>query len=192
MLEIVEGYRRSSARLPLAIVGSAPYAAAYTEQIQRIADGDDRIHLLGGVWDQELLDALYFHALTYVHGDSVGGTNPSLLRAIGAGTGVIAYDVTFNREILGERGSYFSGASEVARAVVEAEASTEVVAENGALLQALAESEFDWDRVAEGYEQLALRLKSGYSVHDQARRAHRARPQDRGRAVDGSSSDRPR
>ena len=31
---------------------------------------------------EDLLDALYFHALTYVHGHSAGGTNPSLLRAI--------------------------------------------------------------------------------------------------------------
>ena len=66
-----------------------------------LAAGDDRIRLLGGVWDQEKLDQLYAHALTYIHGHSVGGTNPSLLRAIGAATAVSAFDVTFNREVLG-------------------------------------------------------------------------------------------
>ena len=44
----------------------------------------------------QLLDALYAGALVYHHGHSVGGTNPSLLRAIGAGAAVDAFDVSFN------------------------------------------------------------------------------------------------
>ncbi|GMA86235.1 hypothetical protein GCM10025868_14850 [Angustibacter aerolatus] len=47
----VEGYVRSGATLPLVVVGSAPYADAYTEQVRALAD--DRVRLLGGVWDQE-------------------------------------------------------------------------------------------------------------------------------------------
>lgn len=72
---IVEGYVRSGATLPLVVVGSAPYADDYTARIQSLAD--DRVRLLGGLWDQELLDALYAGALVYYHGHSVGGTNPS-------------------------------------------------------------------------------------------------------------------
>ena len=79
---IVEGYVRSGATLPLVVVGSAPYADDYTARIESLADG--RVRLLGGLWDQELLDALYSGALVYYHGHSVGGTNPSLLRAIAA------------------------------------------------------------------------------------------------------------
>lgn len=94
--EIVEGYAASTAKLPLIVVGSAPYAAEYTQAITAIADSDERIRLLGGVYDQDLLDALYAHAHTYLHGHSVGGTNPSLLRAMGAGTATTAYDVGFN------------------------------------------------------------------------------------------------
>src|SRR6185503_12367589 len=98
----VEGYRRSGATLPLVVVGSAPYADEYTNRIHAIAEGDPRIRLLGGVWDQDQLDQLYAHALTYIHGHSVGGTNPSLLRAMGAATAVLGYDVVFNREVAGE------------------------------------------------------------------------------------------
>ena len=101
---IVEGYRRSNATLPLVVVGSAPYAAGYTDGIAGIAEADSRIRLLGGVWDQRLLDQLYAHALSYVHGHSVGGTNPSLLRAMGAGTAVIGWDVVFNHEVAGPGG----------------------------------------------------------------------------------------
>ncbi|MGI0501586.1 DUF1972 domain-containing protein, partial [Burkholderia sp. ZZQ-2] len=114
VLEIVEGYRDSDAKLPLVVVGSAPYSAGYTQEIERVADGDERIRLVGGVYDQELLDALYANALTYVHGHSVGGTNPSLLRAMGAGTAVIGFDVPFNREVLDGNGWFFSDAADVA------------------------------------------------------------------------------
>ncbi len=64
-----------------------------------------RSALLGGVWDQTQLDQLYANALTYLHGHSVGGTNPSLLRATGAGCFTLANDVMFNREVLGDRPS---------------------------------------------------------------------------------------
>ena len=54
---------------------------------------------------QSTIDAYYAGALTYLHGHSVGGTNPSLLRAMGAGASVLAWDVVFNREVLGRGGS---------------------------------------------------------------------------------------
>src|SRR5690606_9982633 len=43
VLEIVEGYRASDARLPLAVVGSAPYSADYTRAVRAAAAGDARI-----------------------------------------------------------------------------------------------------------------------------------------------------
>ena len=89
---IVDGYRRSAATLPLVVVGSAPYADQHTARIHSLAD--ERVTFLGGLWDQDLLDQLYGNCATYLHGHSVGGTNPSLLRAIGAGAATIAYDAT--------------------------------------------------------------------------------------------------
>lgn len=172
--EIVEGYARSSAAMPLVVVGSAPYSAEYTQEIQRIADGDSRIRLLGGVYDQNLLDALYFHAYIYVHGHSVGGTNPSLLRAMGAGAAVIGYDVTFNREVLDGQGWFFEGPTDLAKQFAEAEGDETRVAALGRAARARAEKDFRWDDVAAAYEKLAISLASGVSVHPQARRAHRA------------------
>ena len=89
---IVEGYVRSAAKLPLVVVGTTPYGQEYSQKVQDSADS--RVRFLGGVWDQELLDELYANALVYWHGHSVGGTNPSLLRAIGAGTATNALTST--------------------------------------------------------------------------------------------------
>lgn len=177
VLEIVDGYRQSTAAKPLVVVGSAPYSAEYTQRIQQIADGDDRIHMLGGVYDQDLLDALYFHAFTYMHGHSVGGTNPSLLRAMGAGTAVIAYDVGFNRETLDGTGWFFRDAASLADMVQHAEAAVDRVGTEGSSLRQRATSSFSWDAVADAYEELAARIADGGSVHPVARRARRS-PED--------------
>ncbi|MGO2660322.1 glycosyltransferase [Mycetocola reblochoni] len=161
---IAEGMTRSAARLPLVVVGSAPYAAAYTERVRSLADADDRIRLLGGVWDQELLDALYANTLGYVHGHSVGGTNPSLLRAMGAGAPVTAYDVGFNREVAGPAARYFSTADDLAPLLERAEADIPATVARGADLRDRAASLYDWDEVAEHYEALARRLADGQSI----------------------------
>ena len=152
---IVEGYVRSGATLPLVVVGSAPYADEYTARIQSLAD--DRVRLLGGLWDQELLDALYAGALVYYHGHSVGGTNPSLLRAIGAGAAVDAFDVSFNREVLGEAGRYWACPDDVAALVTSAESDVEAQTARGEESRERA-ALYDWDEVASGYEALARRL----------------------------------
>lgn len=152
---IVEGFARSAARLPLVVVGSAPYSDRYTALVHGL--GDDRVRFVGGVWDQELLDQLYANALVYWHGHSVGGTNPSLLRAIGSGTATNAFDVGFNREVLETSGRYFAGADDVARLVHEAESPGSDAEARGRQALQLARR-YNWDDVAAGYEELCRGL----------------------------------
>ena len=153
--------------------GSAPYAADYTAAIDALAAADERIRLLGAVYDQDLLDALYHHAFTYLHGHSVGGTNPSLLRAMGAGTAVIAHDVVFNREVLDGNGWFFSDAADVAEHVVSAEADPASTEARATAVQEIARTRFRWDDVADEYEALAHRIAERATIHPSARRACR-------------------
>ncbi|MCV2395817.1 DUF1972 domain-containing protein [Actinotalea sp. M2MS4P-6] len=148
---IVEGYARSAATLPLVVVGSAPYSEAYTARVHAVAD--DRVRFLGGLWDAELLDQLFANAATYLHGHSVGGTNPALLRAIGAGAPTIAYDVSFNREVLAGDGVFFSDPGTVAERITEAEAEPAARVARGERLRERAK-DYDWDDVAARYETL--------------------------------------
>lgn len=152
---IVEGYARSNAKMPLIVVGSAPYSAAYVQKVHAAADS--RVIFLGGVWDQELLNQLYANAFVYWHGHSVGGTNPSLLRAIGAGTATNAFNVSFNEEVLRTSGRYFSDSVDVRHLVELAEDAPEEVVDRGRL--AYKESlRYDWDEVAHAYERLCFNL----------------------------------
>jgi len=172
--EIVAGYAASEAELPLVVVGSAPYAGEYTAKIESLAASDPRIVMLGGVWDQEQLDELYTHCRTYLHGHSVGGTNPSLLRAMGAGSAVLAFDVVFNREVLGEAGLFFSNPAEAGALIEKAESDPEL-ADRAVELQDRAAATYRWDDVTTGYEALLQRMVDGDSTRGQAsgrRRRH--------------------
>jgi glycosyltransferase involved in cell wall biosynthesis len=152
---IIEGYCASRARDPLVVVGAAPYADAYTARLKGLADG--RVRFLGAVWDQPLLDELYANALTYQHGHSVGGTNPSLLRAIGAGAATDAFSVSFNREVLGDAGRYWSTAADVTALVASAEHDRDATLRRGERSRERA-SGYRWDDVAAKYEDLCRRL----------------------------------
>lgn len=174
VLEIVEGYRRSTASMPLVVVGSAPYSAGYTQAVRDAASNDQRIRFLGGVYDQELLDALYLHAYTYAHGHSVGGTNPSLLRAMGAGTAVIAYDVAFNHDVLDDQAWFFSNARDLESHFAAVESDAARVADLGDKGRERARVAFRWDDVTDAYESLAARLADGESMHRVGKRARRA------------------
>jgi glycosyltransferase involved in cell wall biosynthesis len=174
--EIVAGYRRSASRLPLVVVGSAPYADAYTDRVRASAAGDPRIRLLGGIWDQELLDQLYAGCATYLHGHSVGGTNPSLLRAMGAGAPVIAFDVSFNREVVGPDGTFFRVPADVDHALLRAESAPEAMVERGRRLRTRAATRYQWSEVADGYEALLKRLTTGESVRGSATGRRRRAP----------------
>ncbi|MEZ5184670.1 MAG: glycosyltransferase [Candidatus Nanopelagicales bacterium] len=155
VLEIVRGYRRSAATLPLVVVGAASYSHEYAETVAQAATGDDRIRLLGSVWDQDLLDQLYVGARSVLHGHSVGGTNPSLLRAMGAGARITAFDCVFNREVTAGHALWFLDEKGVAAAVEHDESEPD---DRGATVRRRAETSYRWDDVIDGYAQLCEQL----------------------------------
>jgi glycosyltransferase involved in cell wall biosynthesis len=158
--EIVTGYVASRAQLPLVVIGDAPYAEEYRAQVRAAAGNDPRVRFLGSLWDSDLLDTLYAHAMTYLHGHSVGGTNPSLLRAMGAGAPVSAYDVIFNREVAADAGVYFTSPADVAGLCEAAEDAPDAATARGSAGQADVAARYRWSDVADAYEALALELLS--------------------------------
>lgn len=158
VLELIAGYLAAESKLPLVVVGDAPYSARYRERVVGLAQPNPSVRLLGSVWDNDLLDVLYAHSLTYLHGHSVGGTNPSLLRAMGAGAPVVAWDVVFNREVAGAAGRYVSGPADVAAQILVSESDVSSARARGIEGQVDVTCRYCWDEVALGYESLAEEL----------------------------------
>lgn len=104
---VLEEYTRSSITMPLVVVGDAPYNSQYMSRLHELAD--ERVHFTGRINDQSGLNALYKGAYLYIHGHEVGGTNPSLLRAMDAQATPVVIDVPFNRAVAADCAFFFTG-----------------------------------------------------------------------------------
>ena len=69
---------------------------------------DPRIEFVGTVYDQQLLKKIRENAFAYFHGHEVGGTNPSLLEALGSTNLNLLLNVGFNREVGQDAALYWS------------------------------------------------------------------------------------
>ena len=69
---------------------------------------DPRIMFVGTVYDQELLKKIREEAYGYFHGHEVGGTNPSLLEALGSTKLNLLLKVGFNEEVAEDSALYWT------------------------------------------------------------------------------------
>lgn len=146
---ILEGVSAFSAKLrgvTLAIVGD--YYPDIVDYHRRVRDAaGPEVQFLGAIYDHPVVQSLRYHALFYVHGHQVGGTNPSLLEALGVGSAVLAHDNRFNRWVAGEGARYFTDAAtcmaELDRMLSDPE---EILALRRAS-RARFEAQFRWDHV---------------------------------------------
>jgi len=107
---ILSGFVKSKSSYPFVVVGN--YANAYGEKMYA-KYSENNVIFVGGIYDKEELDNLRFFSALYFHGHSVGGTNPSLLEAMGSSALIAADDNIFNRSVLREDAMYFSSCTDV-------------------------------------------------------------------------------
>jgi len=103
-LLVVQAYGMVETDLPLVMVGDAPYARDYIDQVRESAD--PRVRFLGYRFGDDY-HALQANARLYVQATEVGGTHPALVEALGHQNAVLAHDVAEHREVLGDAGHYF-------------------------------------------------------------------------------------
>lgn len=154
--DLLAGFSRTTSHRPLVVVGDANYRGAFHERLRAIAAGDARMRMVGRVSDQTLLKELWCNAYAYLHGHSVGGTNPALLRAMGYGACVIARDTMFNREVLGDDALFFSSAADVTRAIDLLDSDVERVSSLRRRGPARIEAHYRWDHIVDEYERVFL------------------------------------
>lgn len=107
ILEIVKAYLASNSRRRLILVG--PSTPFFEKAVKPLINSDltAKVIWLGPIYDRSKLQVLRKNAYAYIHGHSVGGTNPTLVEACLLGKPIIAYRSTFNREVLGVNALYF-------------------------------------------------------------------------------------
>ena len=149
---ILLGYLAAGLDDPLIVVGD--YKGKYGRQIQREFRDIQQIIFAGGIYHEESLDNLRHYSKALIQGHSVGGTNPSLLEAMAAGTRIIAHDNPFNRYILEEDSLYFKSKDELTLLLGEMEnnlpSAPEMIRNN----QDKIRKHYQWVDIIKRYEDL--------------------------------------
>lgn len=120
---------------------------------------DPRIKFVGTVYDAELLKYIRENALAYLHGHSVGGTNPSLLEALGSTDLNLLLDVGFNKEV-GEGGAlYWSKETGDLKSLLESVVKLEEDAKDTLAQNAKnrIQKQYSWDKIVFEYENLFVK-----------------------------------
>ena len=117
---------------------------------------DPRIRFVGTVYDAELLKKIRECAYGYFHGHEVGGTNPSLLEALGSTKLNLLLDVGFNREVGKDAALYWTKdegnlASVIDQADQMDKASRE---EFGKLAKARITEAYSWKFIGDEYKRI--------------------------------------
>ncbi|MYF94429.1 MAG: glycosyltransferase [Holophagales bacterium] len=154
---VVAAYRRVGGDLPLVMVGDAPYATDFIAAMKR--DADPRVRFPGTVFG-EGYRGLLSSALATVHATEVGGTHPALVEAMGYGNCVLVNDEPANRETAGDAGVYFDveDQASLVAAFEFARGDGARARERGERAARRAAEEYDWDLVADQYEDLFRHL----------------------------------
>jgi glycosyltransferase involved in cell wall biosynthesis len=149
VLEMLLAFQKSRSSKQLIVVGNHLYRTKYVRQLCAVQDM--RIRMIGPQYDQTKLKALRFHSFAYLHGHSVGGTNPSLLEAMGCGNLIFAHRNPFNLETLGPCGFYFENSTELARSIDRAEGGDPDLVNLKEAARARARANYRWPDIVSKY-----------------------------------------
>ena len=154
---IVRGHLESGLAGPLVVVGNASHESAWSRRL--MSHACERVRFVGGVYDAGELNGLYRGCRAYLHGHEVGGTNPSLLRAMRWASPCLALETAFNRETLADTGLFFSkDLAALARLLREVDSDPAALRALGDRAALRARTAYRWEDVAAGYAALFRRL----------------------------------
>lgn len=153
ILELVRAFSGSPRGHTLAVIGDyLPEKDSYHAAVVNAAS--DEVRFLGSIYDPVELKALRYHASGYLHGHTVGGTNPSLVEAMGAGNAIVAHDNEYNRWVAQDGALYFDSEEaadhQIGRIVMDRD--LRILLSDASRRR--HQAEFTWAHVAGQYERL--------------------------------------
>jgi len=108
---IVNTFMKLGKKQKLYVIGNSNNF--FKKKIKPLILRSKNITYLGPIYDQKKLFNICRHFDYYIHGHSVGGTNPTLIESISLQKKIIAFDTTFNREILKTDSCFFKNENEL-------------------------------------------------------------------------------
>lgn len=160
-LPLVQAFSQRPRGAKLVVLGNFDPDNAYHNAVRAAASAE--VMFPGAIYDGATVQALRYHARAYVHGHTVGGTNPSLVEALWAGNAVIAHDNVYNRWTAGAAGLFFRDAASCADLMQQLLQDDALVARLSEAARLRAVEEFSWGPILAQYESAARRFLAGGS-----------------------------
>ena len=154
---VVEAFKRVRTGHKLLIVGDAPYARGYINDLKARARRDKRIVFTGFVFGRDYR-VLQQNAYCYVHATEVGGTHPALLEAMGFGNCVLTLAAPENIEAIGDAGIAYADETDLTEKLQRVLRDGSLVHAYRNRAQARVKEFYDWDYVVDRYEDLFAKM----------------------------------
>ena len=154
---VIEAFKKVRTAHKLLIVGDAPYAEEYINELRARARRDRRIIFTGFVFGKDYR-ALQQNAYCYIHATEVGGTHPALLEAMGYGNCVLTLGTPENIEVVGEAGIPYRDENDLAEQLQRVLRDGSLVHSYRHRAQARVQQLYDWEHVVDRYERLFAEL----------------------------------
>lgn len=155
ILEIVKAFSKVERGYRLIVLGKYNENNSYQKEVLNSAS--EEVLFLGPIYDKEIVSSLRYHAKYYFHGHSVGGTNPSLVEAMGAGNPVVANDNRFNRWVCGQGAIYFNHIDDCHEAILKMSDENLRKEMSNKIIDRFRH-EFRWECVLDAYQRLLERI----------------------------------
>ena len=122
---------------------------------------DSRIKFVGTVYEKELIKKIRENAFAYIHGHSVGGTNPSLIEALATTDLNLLYDVGFNREVAEDGALYWNLENMNLANLINRceELNDETIKQLSENAKNRVRTKYIWEKIVDEYEQVFLNLE---------------------------------
>ena len=156
---VIKEFMKSDTKRDLVIMADYEPTPLYPELKDKYHFEDDpRIKFVGTEFNQQLLKKIRENAYAYIHGHSVGGTNPSLLEGLGRTDVNLVYDVSFNKEVAKDGAIYWTEEYALLRNLIKRcdDASIDKRYELGLQAKARIEGAYSWEHITNQYEELFL------------------------------------
>jgi len=153
VLEIVSAFSRRYRGKKLVVLGN--FDVVKNEYHKKIyAKASNEVIFPGAIYDKSQVNSLRFYSCLYIHGHTVGGTNPSLVESLGAGSPVLAHKNKFNMWVAGKGAKYFSNENDCSHLLDTILDDVLVLSEMAASSRVRFEQSFRWDVVLASYEKV--------------------------------------
>jgi len=153
ILEIVKAFSEQKQGLNLVVLGNYDVDSNDYHKLVKDTASDDVI-FLGAIYEIEVVQALRYYSKAYIHGHTVGGTNPSLIEALGCACPVIAHDNKFNRWVANDSAVYFKDGDDCKKVFDDIQNENINLSEMSLKALDRFRKNFTWDKILSEYELL--------------------------------------